>query len=156
MMRTLAITILGCLALLGCGEQETQKSLFGARPGHPQLHPTGRLLLDVTVGHDGLRRVFGFEVCMVGPGADRPVLFASTERYSYMHGGIVCWGDGDDVWVHSADVGTSCWVRRGEHDWERLDWDALLATGKSRSMPGPIRESLPTELRGIGLSTEHK
>ena len=96
--------------------------------------PSGRYELDVfEEGSD-----VGFRVTATN---GTPVL-EPEERWSRRHRYMVVWGEGDVVWAHSSDVGTTVWQPQPDDRWKRALWVDTTLTP-----PAELREAFPREFR---------
>lgn len=85
-----------------------------ASPGHPQLSPSGKYLLQIVEGFDGKVYYNEFEILSA---ASKEVLFKSNERFRTRDTLFFLWDNEDKVWVYSGDLGTFYWVRKDDNLW---------------------------------------
>lgn len=118
--------VVALLVLPGCGDRRTS-----AMTPADVTSPSGRYVLDVF--EDGPD--VGFRVT----DPDGMPVLAPAERWARRHRYAILWGEGDIVWAHSSDVGTTVWQPDGE-DWKRALWVDTQLTP-----PATLRESFPRE-----------
>ena len=115
------------LVTAGCGDRHAAMTTDATSP-------SGRYRLSVF--EDGPE--VGFRV------TDRdgtPVLEPDT-RWSRRHRYAIIWGEGDIVWAHSSDVGTTVWQPQPDGRWDRALWIDTHLTP-----PAELTEEFPREFR---------
>lgn len=135
MHRTIVImavvaVLAGCTALFGGAEERF------VRPGQPRTSPSGEFVAQADLGpeQNGVPTWI-----VVITGRDGREVFRDSEAYSSRHGVGITWRTGtDELWVLSADVGTS-YVRQ----------DAAGSWSKGYPRPGHYDEDTPAEIREL-------
>lgn len=129
-----AVAVLaGCTALFGTGRGADERF---ARPGQPQTSPSGEFVAQADLGpeQNGVQTWI-----VVITERDGREVFRDAEAYSSRHGVGITWLTGtDQLWVLSADVGTSY-----------VQQDAAGTWRKQYPRPGHDDEDVPTEIRNL-------
>ena len=103
-----------------------------ATPTSSPRSPSGAYQLTVKKGHDDAN-FWSFEIRRV---ATSDPEFASSDRFYTRHTTYILWGESDEVWVYSGDVGTFIWRRQPDGRWE-----------KNLHIYGAATESVPDGLK---------
>lgn len=112
-----------------------------ALPDRSAESPTRRYVLMVTEGSDGSARVRQFSILDRGSPSGQTVAFACPDRFRTRDRLHFLWGEGDRVWVYSADLGTFFWEPVGDGSWRKQ----ILAAAKSPpSVPAALRRLVST------------
>lgn len=123
----------GCTALFGADRNVDGRFV---RPEQPQTSPSGEFVAHAELGPEQ-NGVQTWIVVITEPGGRE--VFRDTEAYSSRHGVGITWLTGtDQLWLLSADVGTSYVQRNVDGAWR-----------KDYPRPGHYDDDVPTEIRDL-------
>ncbi|MGQ0773355.1 MAG: hypothetical protein ACT4NY_02885 [Pseudonocardiales bacterium] len=111
---TVAGVLAGCTALFGADRGADERY---ARPGQPQTSPSGKFVAHAEFGpeQNGVQTWI-----VVITERDGREVFRDTEAYSSRHGVGITWRtDADQLWILSADVGTSYVQHNTDGTWSK-------------------------------------
>lgn len=104
----------GCTALFGSDRSADERF---ARPGHPRTSPSGEFVAHAELGpeENGVQT----RIVVITERGGHEV-FRDTEPYSSRHGVGITWlTDTDELWILSADVGTSYVQQDTDGTWSK-------------------------------------
>lgn len=105
---------------LGANYKKELTSEYLATIKNPVKSPSGKYLLIIIEGNDGIVNYNQFQIAKINNEEMKSeVIFNSLDKFRTRDTVYFLWDNEDRVWVYSGDIGTFYWIRKNDNVWEK-------------------------------------
>lgn len=107
---------------------------------NPVISPSGKYQMKIVEENNSEVRAVKFVIYKISNGqVESTPIYSSHESFRTRDTVLFVWGEDDNVWVYSGDVGTFFWTCVSEKNWEKYAY----AENKEVSVPELLKKLRP-------------